>query len=98
LAEETRAAAARGDRAAYADRDRAFHRAVLSLSGNQQLVMVADDLHRRSQWPPMSTPSARRAALMADAAEHLALLDALVTRNLPVVQSVVRAHFLGMAG
>ncbi|KIF71035.1 GntR family transcriptional regulator [Streptomyces sp. AcH 505] len=98
LADETSAAAACGDRAAYADRDRAFHRALLSLSGNQQLVMIADDLHRRSQWPLVSAPATRRADLVADAAEHLALLDALMARDLPVVQSLVSEHFTGASG
>ncbi|WP_442806367.1 GntR family transcriptional regulator [Streptomyces sp. NBC_01317] len=95
LAEATGAAAAVGDHAAYADRDRAFHRAVLSLSGNQQLVAVADDLHRRSQWPLVSAPAVRRADLVADAAEHTALLDALTAEDLTVVQSLVREHFRG---
>ncbi|MEV8393073.1 MULTISPECIES: GntR family transcriptional regulator [unclassified Streptomyces] len=98
LAEATGAAAAIGDRAAYAECDRAFHRALLALSGNQQLVMVADDLHRRSQWPLVSAPTVRRADLVADAAEHSALLDALTARDLPVVQSLMREHFTGSAG
>ncbi|NEA11290.1 GntR family transcriptional regulator, partial [Streptomyces sp. SID10692] len=41
LADATVAAAAVGDLAAYAESDRAFHRAVLALSGNGQLVAVA---------------------------------------------------------
>ncbi|WP_406730635.1 GntR family transcriptional regulator [Streptomyces sp. NBC_01794] len=98
LADATAAAAARGDRAAYAETDRAFHRAVLALSGNQQLVMVADDLHRRSQWPLASAPVTRRADLVADAAEHMALLEALVAQDLRVVQSLVREHFTGAEG
>jgi DNA-binding GntR family transcriptional regulator len=36
-----------------------------------------------------------RADLLADAAEHTALLDALVAQNLPVVQALVREHFAG---
>lgn len=98
LADETGVAAACGDRAGYADRDRAFHRALLSLSGNQQLVMVADDLRRRSQWPLVNAPATRRADLVADAAEHLALLDALTARDLPVVRSLVSEHFTGASG
>ncbi|MEU0136206.1 GntR family transcriptional regulator [Streptomyces sp. NPDC006296] len=90
-ADATVAAAAVGDRAAYAESDRAFHRAVLALSGNQQLVSVADDLHRRSQWPLADGP----AGLQADAAEHTALLDALIARDLGAAQSLVRGHFRG---
>ncbi|MGR8007380.1 GntR family transcriptional regulator [Streptomyces hypolithicus] len=95
-AEATVAAAATGDRGAYAESDRAFHRAVLSLAGNHQLVVIADDLHRRSQWPLLADdPLARRADLLADASEHLALLDALAAQDLPVVESLVREHFAG---
>jgi DNA-binding GntR family transcriptional regulator len=89
------AAAARGDRAAYAEADRAFHRAVLSLSGNARLVDTAEDLHRRSQWPPAGGPGPRQADLVADAAEHLALLEALIAQDLPTVHSLVREHFAG---
>ncbi|MFI1396921.1 GntR family transcriptional regulator [Streptomyces sp. NPDC020681] len=95
LAEATAKAAATGDRAEYAETDRAFHRAMLSLGGNDQLVMVADDLHRRSQWPLTTAPVFRRADLVADAAEHTALLEALIAQDLPVVQSLVREHFTG---
>ncbi|MGW4038180.1 GntR family transcriptional regulator [Streptomyces sp. NPDC004778] len=99
LAEATVAAAAVGDRAAYAESDRAFHRAVLTLSGNEQLVTIADELHRRSQWPLVAGPATRRAAeLLADAAEHTALLDALIAQDLTVVQALVREHFAGADG
>ncbi|WP_426366909.1 GntR family transcriptional regulator [Streptomyces sp. E-08] len=95
LAEATSTAAARGDRAHYAEADRAFHRAVLSLAGNDQLLAVADDLHRRSQWPLISAPALRHGVLVADAAEHTALLDALIAQDLTVVQTLVREHFTG---
>ncbi|MFI1718858.1 FCD domain-containing protein [Streptomyces sp. NPDC053513] len=95
LAEATATAAARGDRAHYAETDRAFHRAVLSLAGNEQLLAVADDLHRRSQWPLISAPALRHGDLVADAAEHTALLDALIAQDLGVVQALVREHFAG---
>ncbi|MFF8987018.1 GntR family transcriptional regulator [Streptomyces globisporus] len=98
LAEATVAAAAVGDRAAYAESDRAFHRAVLTLSGNEQLVTIADELHRRSQWPLVAGPATRRAELLADAAEHTALLDALIAQDLNVVQALVREHFTGADG
>ncbi|MBT2446511.1 GntR family transcriptional regulator [Streptomyces sp. ISL-43] len=88
-------AAVSGDLAGYADADRAFHRAVLALAGNGQLLLVADGLHRRSQWPLPGAARARRGDLVADAAEHVALLDALVAGDLPVVESLVREHFAG---
>lgn len=99
LAAATVAAAARGDRAAYADSDRLFHCAMLELSGNHQLVAVADELHRRSQWPvsgPSRTPS-RPAELLADATEHAVLLEALVAGDVVTVESLVREHFSGSA-
>ncbi|MEV6696109.1 GntR family transcriptional regulator [Streptomyces sp. NPDC051453] len=98
LADATAVAAAGGDRAHYAETDRAFHRAMLALGGNEQLVQVADDLHRRSQWPlPGGGPLSRRADLVADAAEHMALLAALEAQDLAVVQALVREHFAGAA-
>lgn len=98
LADATATAAATGDRARYGEADRAFHRAVLALSGNDQLVAVADDLHRRSQWPLRAAGAdgaavaGGRAALLADAAEHGALLDALTARDLTAVSPLFRGH------
>ncbi|MER7688385.1 GntR family transcriptional regulator [Streptomyces sp. NPDC097610] len=94
LAEAAARAASAGCRATYAECDRAFHHAILALAGNDQLVQIADDLHRRAQWPLVGGPVPRgRADLMADAAEHLALLDALTAQDLPAVQSLLREHF-----
>lgn len=96
LAEATVRAASSGCRATYAECDRSFHRAVLALAGNAQLVRIADDLHRRAQWPLVGGPVSRgRADLVADAAEHTALLDALIAEDLTVVQALVREHFTG---
>lgn len=96
LAEATVRAASSGCRATYAESDRSFHRAVLALAGNAQLVRIADDLHRRAQWPLVGGPVSRgRADLVADAAEHTALLDALIAEDLTVVQALVREHFAG---
>jgi DNA-binding GntR family transcriptional regulator len=96
LAEETVRAAASGCAATYAESDRAFHRAVLALSGNQQLVRIAEDLHRRAQWPLVGGSVRHgRAHLIADAAEHTALLDALIARDLDVVRALVGEHFAG---
>jgi DNA-binding GntR family transcriptional regulator len=97
-AEETVRAAASGCPAAYGECDRAFHRAVLALSGNEQLVRLAEDLHRRAQWPLTGAPSQHpRTDLLADAAEHTALLDALIARDLDAVRFVLGEHFAGGA-
>ncbi len=95
LAEATVRAASGGCRVTYAESDRAFHRAVLGLAGNEQLVRIADDLHRRSQWPLVggSAGGLGRAELIADAAQHGALLDALVVGDLDVVRVLVGEHF-----
>ncbi|MFF9125061.1 GntR family transcriptional regulator [Streptomyces sp. NPDC014889] len=96
LAEATVRAASSGCRATYAEADRAFHSAVLSLSGNEQLVQIAEDLHRRAQWPLVGGPARpARADLLADASEHTALLDALVARDVDVVRTLATEHFAG---
>ncbi|MEV8433635.1 GntR family transcriptional regulator [Streptomyces sp. HUAS 31] len=98
LAEATVRAASSGCRATYAESDRSFHRAVLAFCGNEQLVQLADDLHRRAQWPlvgPVRVSGRGHADLLADAAEHMALLDALIARDLDVVRSLVGEHFAG---
>ncbi|MFD8146007.1 GntR family transcriptional regulator [Streptomyces sp. NPDC059708] len=91
----TAEAAATGDLPRYAEADRAFHRAVLSLADNGQLTQIAEELHRRAQWPLPGAPRVRCADLMADAAEHSALLEALIAQDLPAVESLVRTHFAG---
>ena len=98
LADASMDAAAHGDRAAYAEADRAFHGALLGLDGNAQLVTVAGDLHRRAQWPSAAGPRPHPAQLVADATEHGVLLDALADGDLPVVESLVREHFAGAFG
>ncbi|MFI7383844.1 GntR family transcriptional regulator [Streptomyces sp. NPDC049813] len=84
-AQETVAAAARGDLPRYAEADRAFHRALLSLAGNDQLVRVADDLRRRIVWSGCD--------LRADAAQHVALLDALEAQDVTAVNAAIHQHF-----
>ncbi|MEW2293839.1 GntR family transcriptional regulator [Streptomyces sp. NPDC006743] len=98
LAEATVRAASSGCRAAYAEADRAFHRAMLALSGNEQMVRVAEDLHRRAQWPLTGVLGrAARVALVAEAAQHGALLDALIARDTETVGALLAAHFTATA-
>ncbi|MFJ2510608.1 GntR family transcriptional regulator [Streptomyces griseoviridis] len=91
LAEAGVRAASSGCRVAYGEADRAFHRAVLGLSGNRQLVQIADDLQRRVQVPVGDG----RLDLVSDAAEHQALLDALIARDDVLVRVLVESHFGG---
>ncbi|MEV7219041.1 GntR family transcriptional regulator [Streptomyces sp. NPDC093681] len=96
LAEATARAASSGCPATYAEADRAFHRAVLALAGNEELVRIAGDVHRRAQWPSAGSPAARgRADLVADAHEHTALLDALIAGDADAVRALVGQHFTG---
>ncbi|WP_328478987.1 GntR family transcriptional regulator [Streptomyces sp. NBC_00377] len=96
LGEASVRAAASGCPATYAEADRVFHRAVLALSGNEQLVGFADDLHRRSQWPLAGGTVRRgRTDLVADAAEHMAMLEALTAGEPDAAQALVRGHFTG---
>jgi DNA-binding GntR family transcriptional regulator len=98
LARATVDAAASGSRVAYADADRAFHRALLAMAGNEQLLRVAEDLHRRLQWAwaGLSEPGDRPEGPpepLSDAAEHVALVDAVVAGDLGSAQELIRAHF-----
>ncbi|WP_328505826.1 GntR family transcriptional regulator [Streptomyces sp. NBC_00391] len=95
LADETARAASSGCRATYGEADRAFHRGVLGLAGNEQLLQIADDLHRRTQLPlgGGQVGSGGRVELMADAAEHIALVDALVAEDLEAACCLVEKHF-----
>ncbi|MFH8407792.1 FCD domain-containing protein [Streptomyces sp. NPDC018019] len=86
------AAAAHGDRSGYAEADHAFHHALLTFTGNRQLVLVADDLHRRTQAPVPGGPAVRTAELLTAASEHTALLDALTAREYDVVERIAREH------
>ncbi|MEU1697368.1 GntR family transcriptional regulator [Streptomyces hirsutus] len=97
LAEATIRAASSGCRATYAESDRAFHRAVLALAGNEQLVRIAEDLHRRAQWPLVGAApgSLGRVGLVADAHQHTALLDALIAGAQDAVRSLLEEHFTG---
>ncbi|MGP4111216.1 GntR family transcriptional regulator [Streptomyces sp. 4N509B] len=96
LADATVTAASVGDRAAYAEADRCFHRALLGLTGNRQLVLVAEELHRRSQSPAANGALPGTAELLADALEHSALLDALRRRDLVVTEQLAREHLTGV--
>ncbi|MFI5986912.1 GntR family transcriptional regulator [Streptomyces sp. NPDC051555] len=88
LAEATVAAAEAGDLPGYAEADRAFHRGVLGLAGNGQLLRVADEVHRRVQWA-----RSRRSLLCTDAAQHVALLEALIDADANTADTLIHAHF-----
>ncbi|KIZ15603.1 GntR family transcriptional regulator [Streptomyces natalensis] len=91
LAEAGVSAAAHGDRAGYAEADRAFHRGLISLTGNHRLTQVTDELLRATHWPAGGA-RLRRAELLAGAAEHTALLDALIAQEYAVAERIAREH------
>ncbi|MFG2139673.1 GntR family transcriptional regulator [Streptomyces sp. NPDC048650] len=91
LADAGVSAAAHGDRAGYAEADRAFHHALISLTGNRRLTRTADDLLRGTQWPGVGS-RLRTAELLADASEHTALLDALIAGEHAVAERIAREH------
>ncbi|MGW1373709.1 GntR family transcriptional regulator [Streptomyces sp. NPDC002446] len=86
------AAAARGDRAGYAEADHSFHHAVMSLTGNRRLTEVTGDLLRRAHWSAPADARRRTADLLADASEHTALLDALIAQEYAVAERIAREH------
>ncbi|MCZ7415932.1 MULTISPECIES: GntR family transcriptional regulator [unclassified Streptomyces] len=87
LAQATVALAARGERAAYLEADRDFHRALLELTGNRHLVRVTEEVRRRSRRAPRPTGD-----LLTAAGEHVALVDALAARDLVAVEELLRGH------
>ncbi|WP_326596022.1 GntR family transcriptional regulator [Streptomyces sp. NBC_01803] len=92
LADATVGAASAGDRAAYAAADRAFHRALMRLTGNRQLVAITEDLHRRAQVPAAHGALPETAELLADALEHTALLDALRVGDYAGAEALALRH------
>ncbi len=90
LAENVSRAAARGDRVGWAEADGAFHRGLLEVTGNRQLVLAADDVRRRAQRPTVLPVPLH--ALVTAAAEHLRLLDALGAGDLVTAERTLRSH------
>lgn len=87
LAQATVGPAARGDRAGYAEADAAFHAALLELTGNRQLVAVAQNLRRR-----VRRPAVRPAELAVRAAEHVTLVEALAAGDAAHAEGIMRRH------
>ncbi|MYW04795.1 FCD domain-containing protein [Streptomyces sp. SID3343] len=92
-AQEIVAAAEAGDLIRYVEADRRFHLSLLALAGNEHLVRVVGDLRKRSRLYGLSR-LVGNGRLVASAAEHLELLDALATGD-PVVAEQVMARHIG---
>jgi DNA-binding GntR family transcriptional regulator len=90
LAEDASRAAARGARGEWLEADGAFHRGLLGVTGNRQLVLAADDVRRRAQRPTALPVPLH--ALAAAAAEHLRLLEELGAGDLAAAEQTLRSH------
>ncbi|WP_233580582.1 GntR family transcriptional regulator [Streptomyces triticirhizae] len=97
LADATVRIAAVGDLVGYAEADRRFHRELLRLTGNRQLVAVAQELHRKSQCHRMPGRVPGPVELVADARQHGALLDALAEGDRSSAERLARAHVTALS-
>ncbi|MGW1988613.1 GntR family transcriptional regulator [Embleya sp. NPDC001921] len=91
VAEEIVAAAEVSDLIRYVEADRRFHLSLLALAGNEHLVRVVGDLRKRSRLYGLSR-LAENGRLVASAAEHLELLDALATGDPARAEGVMARH------
>ncbi|MGH8828130.1 MAG: GntR family transcriptional regulator [Jiangellaceae bacterium] len=84
-------AAASGDLIAYVEADRAFHTRLLTLSGNQRLVDIVDDLRAQTRLYGLSG-LAERGALAASAGEHLTMCELLASGDGAGLEELLRTH------
>ena len=80
-----------GDLVAYVEADRAFHLALLVLSGNPHLVEVVGNLRSRSRLYGLNE-RANAGQLLRSAREHDQLLDLILTGDGPRVESLMASH------
>ncbi|MEI7033324.1 GntR family transcriptional regulator [Streptomyces pratensis] len=91
LAEESVAAAARGDLIGYLEADHRFHLGLLALAGNARLVDTVADLRRRSRLHGL-TGLSRDGTLAEAAREHIALLEAMIAGDAVGAEEHMRRH------
>jgi DNA-binding GntR family transcriptional regulator len=91
LAEAIVEAAASGDLIAYVEADRAFHTRLLTLSGNQRLVDIVDNLRAQTRLYGLSG-LAERGALAASAREHLTMCELMARGDGPGLEELLRVH------
>lgn len=70
-----------------------FHRTLLSLSANDELVGLVDELRRRTSSAP-ATQWQTRAYLEESAREHHAIVAALARRDVEELRMIIRQHIL----
>jgi DNA-binding GntR family transcriptional regulator len=91
LAEAIVAGAATGDLIRYLDADRRFHLRLLSLAGNPRLVEVVGDLRAQTRLYGLGQ-LVEQGRLIASAAEHHELLDALAAHDAARTEALMRRH------
>jgi DNA-binding GntR family transcriptional regulator len=80
-----------GDLVAYVEADRAFHLALLELSGNTHLVEVVGNLRSRSRLYGLNE-RANAEQLLRSAKEHEQILDLILTGDATGVESLMASH------
>jgi DNA-binding GntR family transcriptional regulator len=89
--------AAEGDVIGYLDADRRFHLQLLGLAGNPRLVEVVRGLRAQTRLYGLDQLVAQH-RLVASAAEHFELLDALQAHDAARVEAVMRRHIRHVRG
>ncbi|WP_166352244.1 GntR family transcriptional regulator [Phytoactinopolyspora limicola] len=91
VAEGGVAAAAAGDLFGYVEADREFHRRLLTLGGNNRLVVLVDELRNRSR---LAEPAglAERGLLGVSAAEHVTMCQHLTEGDGAALATLMRVH------
>jgi len=83
--------AAEGDLISYLEADRHFHLHLLGLTGNPRLVEVVGDLRAQTRLYGLGQ-LAEQGTLIASAAEHHELLDALAAHDEKRTEALMRRH------
>lgn len=96
-AREIITASVAGDLIAHVEADTRFHLGLLALAGNAHLVDVVRDLRGRSRLYGLNALAAS-GAILASAAEHLDLLDALLARDEESVRTIMTRHLSHVRG
>ena len=81
----------RGSIMEHYDANLAFHRALLMLSGNSELVEVVAEIRQRTVSAPVSQWRTR-ARIEQSAREHHLMVDALEARDLPELKRLIEIH------
>jgi DNA-binding FadR family transcriptional regulator len=79
----------------YHDADIAFHRAVISATGNKALGRMTEPIHRALARRPLARPEYR---LERSLPEHKRILAAIADRDADEAREAMRAHLLTVEG